>query len=126
MFTALSPANSRCAKTGPRGQRGFTLVAALIATALIGIGLATTGEVWSRTKQREMERELLFVGNQFRQAIADYYERSPGGAKQYPQTLEDLLQDRRYATTQRYLRLTFTGNTGWPAGQLSEFEIHSS
>ncbi|KAB1911321.1 mycodextranase, partial [Micromonospora noduli] len=30
------------------------------------------------------------------------------------------------ATTQRYLRLTVTGNSGWPAGQLSEFEIYSS
>ena len=26
-------------------------------------------------------------------------------------------------TTQRYVRLTFTGNTGWPAGQASEFEV---
>ena len=26
----------------------------------------------------------------------------------------------------RYLRLSFTGNTGWPAGQLSEFEVHTS
>ncbi|MBQ0982134.1 discoidin domain-containing protein, partial [Micromonospora sp. M61] len=30
------------------------------------------------------------------------------------------------ATSQRYLRLTVTGNTGWPAGQLSEFEVYSS
>jgi hypothetical protein len=30
------------------------------------------------------------------------------------------------ATTQRYLRLTFTGNTGWPAGQVSEFEVYTS
>ncbi|MBB5478513.1 hypothetical protein HNR20_003018 [Micromonospora parathelypteridis] len=30
------------------------------------------------------------------------------------------------ATSQRYLRLTITGNTGWPAGQLSEFEVYSS
>ncbi|MCX4387405.1 discoidin domain-containing protein [Micromonospora peucetia] len=30
------------------------------------------------------------------------------------------------ATSQRYLRLTFTSNSGWPAGQLSEFEVHSS
>jgi hypothetical protein len=27
------------------------------------------------------------------------------------------------ATTTRYLRLNFTGNTGWPAGQLSEFQV---
>ena len=30
------------------------------------------------------------------------------------------------ATTQRHLRLTFTGNTGWPAGQVSEFEVYPS
>jgi hypothetical protein len=30
------------------------------------------------------------------------------------------------ATLQRYLRLTFTGNTGWPAGQVSEFEVYAS
>ncbi|MEU8610033.1 discoidin domain-containing protein, partial [Actinoplanes sp. NPDC048791] len=30
------------------------------------------------------------------------------------------------ATSQRYLRLTFTGNTGWPAGQISEFEAYTS
>ncbi|MBE1485845.1 discoidin domain-containing protein [Plantactinospora soyae] len=30
------------------------------------------------------------------------------------------------ATSQRYLRLTVTGNTGWPAAQLSEFEIYTT
>ncbi|MBB5869094.1 chitodextrinase [Allocatelliglobosispora scoriae] len=29
------------------------------------------------------------------------------------------------ARSARYLRLTFTGNTGWPAGQLSEFEVYA-
>jgi F5/8 type C domain/CARDB len=28
------------------------------------------------------------------------------------------------ATTARYLRLVFTANTGWPAGQVSEFEVY--
>jgi glycoprotein endo-alpha-1,2-mannosidase len=28
------------------------------------------------------------------------------------------------ATSQRHIRLSFTGNTGWPAGQLSEFQIY--
>jgi hypothetical protein len=28
------------------------------------------------------------------------------------------------ATSQRHLRLAFTGNTGWPAGQVSEFEVY--
>jgi hypothetical protein len=26
----------------------------------------------------------------------------------------------------RYVRLTFTANTGWPAGQLSELQVYSS
>jgi hypothetical protein len=30
------------------------------------------------------------------------------------------------AGTARYLRATFTANTGWPAGQLSEFEVYPS
>jgi hypothetical protein len=29
-------------------------------------------------------------------------------------------------SAQRYLRLTVTGNTGWPAGQVSEFEVYAS
>lgn len=29
-------------------------------------------------------------------------------------------------TPVRYLRLTFTANTGWPAGQLSELEAYTS
>jgi hypothetical protein len=30
------------------------------------------------------------------------------------------------ASSQRYLRVTISGNTGWPAGQVSEFEVYSS
>jgi chitodextrinase len=29
-------------------------------------------------------------------------------------------------TTQRYVRLTITANTGWPAGQLSEFQVYGT
>ncbi|WP_326948942.1 hypothetical protein OG439_09175 [Amycolatopsis sp. NBC_01307] len=28
-------------------------------------------------------------------------------------------------TNRRYLRLTCTGNTGWPAGQIARFEAYS-
>jgi F5/8 type C domain-containing protein len=30
------------------------------------------------------------------------------------------------ASTPRYLRLNFTANTGWPAGQISELQVYSS
>ncbi len=29
-------------------------------------------------------------------------------------------------STQRYVRLTFTANTGWPAGQVSEFQVYGT
>lgn len=30
------------------------------------------------------------------------------------------------AATVRYLKLTFSANTAWPAGQLSELQVHNS
>ena len=30
------------------------------------------------------------------------------------------------ATNARYLRLNFTGNTGWPAGQVSDFQVYAT
>lgn len=98
-------------------QRGFTYLAVMLFIALTGLGLATVAESWSHARQREKEAELLWVGNQFIQAIGLYYERSPGGTKRYPESLEDLLEDRRFLTTQRYLRRIYadpmTGKADW-------------
>jgi type II secretory pathway pseudopilin PulG len=103
--------------SGNRRQRGFTYIAVLLAVAVIGIGLAATGVVWSQVQQREKEVELMFVGDQFRQAIRFYYERTPGALKRYPQTLEELLADARYPQPQRYLRRLYadplTGKPEW-------------
>ena len=88
-------------------QAGFTYIAALILVAVMGAALAAIGTVWSTTQQRENERELLFVGDQFRQAIGLYYEKSPGSVKKYPGSLGDLLKDARQLGTQRYLRRIF-------------------
>jgi hypothetical protein len=30
------------------------------------------------------------------------------------------------ASSVRYIKLTFTANTGWPAGQLSELQVYAS
>jgi type II secretory pathway pseudopilin PulG len=100
-----------------RSQCGFTYLAMLLAVAVIGVGLAATGIVWSQSRQREREQELLFIGNQFRQAIALYYQRTPGAVNRYPAKLEDMLEDKRHASTQRYLRKIFvdpmTGKSEW-------------
>lgn len=66
--------------------------------------------------RRERERELLFVGEQFRRAIQQHYENSPG-TKRYPPSLEALLMDRRSPAVRRYLRRMYrdpmTGSDQW-------------
>ena len=96
---------------------GFTYLAVLVTVAIMATALAAAGGVWSQAAQREKERELLFIGEQFRQAIALYYWRTPGGAHQYPKDLEALLEDKRWPVTQRYLRKIYrdplTNNQDW-------------
>ncbi len=96
---------------------GFTYIHALLLIAILGAVLAATGQVWSRARQREKETELIWIGNQFTQAIGLYYQRSPGTVKRYPEKLEDLLEDKRYLSRQRYLRRIYrdpmTGSYDW-------------
>lgn len=104
-------------QVGRSNQSGFTYLAALILIVVMGVVLASIGNVWSTAQQREKERELLFVGNQFRQAIGRYYQQSPGGNKEFPLHLEDLLLDSRQMGAQRYLRKLYrdpiTGQPEW-------------
>jgi len=98
-------------------QQGFTYLGLLFAVALMGATLALTGVVWHAAQKREKERQLLFVGNQFRQAIAAYYNHSPGSVKQCPNTLSELLKDPRQLVPTRYLRRIYpdpvTGKAEW-------------
>lgn len=83
----------------------------------MGATLALTGVVWHAAQKREKERQLLFVGNQYRQAIAAYYNHSPGSVKQYPNTLSELLKDPRQLVPTSYLRRLYpdpvTGKAEW-------------
>ncbi len=111
--------SKRCpaARASQLFSTGFTYIGLLIFIALMGIALAGIGMVWHTQVRREKERELLFVGDQFRRAIGQYYERSPGGDKRFPQSLDELLLDKRYPATQRYLRRVYpdpiTGKAEW-------------
>lgn len=97
-------------------QEGFTYLGMLLIVALMGFGLAAFGELYSHAAQRERERELLFVGNQFRDAIGSYYNKSPG-AKVYPKKLDDLVEDKRFPMPQHHLRRLYrdpmTGTSEW-------------
>lgn len=94
-------------------QRGFTLVGLLIVAGAMGAGLAAYGQMYSHAAQREKEAELLFRGNQYRQAIESYYRKE----QTYPKSLRELLQDNRYPGTVRHLRRLYadpiTGRPDW-------------
>lgn len=98
-------------------EYGFTYLGLLIIVAVMGAGAASIGELWSHVRQREKEAELLWIGNEFRQAILYYYESSPGMDKHFPRTLQDLVQDRRFAGVKRHLRRVYadpmTGKADW-------------
>ena len=86
-----------------RRAEGFTYLGVLLLVALMGFGLAAFGELHSHAAQRQKEEELLFIGSQFRDAIASYYNKSPG-AKSYPKKLEDLVEDKRFPMPVHHLR----------------------
>jgi type II secretory pathway pseudopilin PulG len=94
-------------------QSGFTYVAFLVFVALSGAGLAAYGEFASHTAQREKEAELLFRGEQIRNAIASYYRKE----QRYPQALAELLEDKRFPMPVRHLRRLYrdpmSGETDW-------------
>lgn len=95
-------------------NRGFTYLTVLFIIAVLTAGLALVGEVWETAAKREKETQLLFIGNQYRQAITRYYL---AGKNQYPRALEDLLKDPRQPGTVRYLRRLYadpiTGGAEW-------------
>ena len=113
------PAGSGGGVGAPAFERGFTYLALLFTVAIMGVLLTAGSQVWQQVAQREKERELLFVGNQFRRAIGLFYQQDtpPGAVKIYPLRLEDLLLDPRYPAKRRYLRKIYrdpmTGEAEW-------------
>jgi type II secretory pathway pseudopilin PulG len=96
---------------------GFTYLGLMLFMTISGIALAGAGLVWHTEVKREKERQLLFVGEEFRQAITSYYDNSPQGTRQFPPALEDLLRDARYPVIKRHLRRIYedpmTGTRDW-------------
>jgi type II secretory pathway pseudopilin PulG len=94
-------------------QRGFTYLGFLLFVAIAGAGLAAYSELASHAAQREKEAELLFRGEQYRDAIASYYKKE----QRYPKALAELLEDKRYPMPVRHLRRLYkepiTGQDEW-------------
>jgi type II secretory pathway pseudopilin PulG len=101
----LPPAftSARASAGGVRNHRGFSYIALLAAVVIIGISLGAAGKYWSSVMLRDKEEELLFRGDQYRQAIERYYRAVPGRLE-YPSSIDDLLTDNRTAAGKRHLR----------------------
>jgi type II secretory pathway pseudopilin PulG len=117
-------------QSGERARRehGFVYIALLIGLAIIGIGLGATSEVWTQSRQREKEEELLFVGNQFRQAITRFYIQSPPAARRFPTTLDELVDDVRAPDKPaHHLRKRYsdpmTNDTSWGEVRLANGQL---
>lgn len=88
----------------PRVMRGFTYIGLLFLVVLLGIAASSAGLLWQTEARREKELQLLFVGRQYQEAIASYHALQVNGANQYPQSIDDLLEDRRFPMPIRHLR----------------------
>ena len=104
-----------------RHERGFTYLGVLFFVVAFGLGLASVALVWHTVVQRDKEAELLFVGKQYRQAIASYYA---SGQREFPTRLEDLLLDPRFPSVRRHLRRLYrdpmSGGTEWGLVKLGD------
>ncbi|WP_311767721.1 type II secretion system protein [Burkholderia sp. Bp8963] len=102
----------RCRPHAAR-QRGLVLLALLIALMLMSIALSGALDVWALQRRREQEKQLLFVGDQYRRAIVRYYQLG----RAYPQTVDDLLEDTRTPKPLHHLRRAYpdplTGRNDW-------------
>ena len=98
---SVSQRTSRC-----WSSPGFTYLALLAAIVIIGITLGTAARYWSNVSARDKEEELLFRGNQYRNAIENYYYGIPGKLE-YPPSIDELVKDSRSAAGKHYLRQKF-------------------
>ncbi len=97
---------------------GFVLLVFLLALALLAITTVAAVDVWSVTRQREREEQLLWVGEQYRAAIRHYfYAGPPGTGRALPTSLDALLDDDRFPVPVHHLRRLYpdpvTGSTEW-------------
>jgi hypothetical protein len=89
-----------------RAQRGFGLIGLLFFVAGLGVAMAALGTMWHTAAQREKERDLLFVGDQYARAIESFWTipLPVGAPRRLPKNVAELLTDPRFPDTVRHLR----------------------
>lgn len=99
------------------GQRGFLMAASLLLLLLMGLFTLTLVRKWEHEDRVAKERDLLWIGAQFRAALASYANATPIGMAEAPRQLEELLRDRRGPQEIQHLRRLYldpmTGKADW-------------
>lgn len=99
-------------------SQGLVLLAVLVFILITTLAASTLVASYQQTLRREKEEQLLFAGDQIRRAILAYYNTiPPGGSRGLPQSLEALIEDRRFPTARQHLRRIYsdpmTGTADW-------------
>ena len=105
-------------RKGRQRQGGLILLVVLLFIAVSSLASSALVVAHETQSRREKEQQLLFVGDQFRQAIQRYYNTvPPGGARSFPASMDDLIEDRRFPIPVRHLRRIYidpmTGRADW-------------
>lgn len=95
----------RALTAGRATVSGVTYPVVLIALLVMSIQAMTAVPLASTQAQRDREKELLFRGQAYQDAIESYYRALPG-SPQYPTSLDDLLRDPRFPM-RRHLRQAY-------------------
>jgi type II secretory pathway pseudopilin PulG len=95
-------------------DQGFTYLGLLVVIALTSLGWVGAAKLTASLQLAEQEKDLLFIGSEYRRAIQSYLAVAPN---RYPTTLEDLLLDKRTPKAVRHLRKIYpdpiTGKKEW-------------
>jgi type II secretory pathway pseudopilin PulG len=99
-------------------QSGAVLLIVLLFVLVTTMAAGSMVQMYQTQTQREKEEQLLFVGDQYRRAIASYYNTiPPGSVRSLPPNLEALLNDQRFPTPIQHLRRMYsdpmTNTTEW-------------
>jgi type II secretory pathway pseudopilin PulG len=99
-------------------ERGFTFLGLMFLIMLMGLMAAAAATTWDFTGQRDKEEQLLFVGHEYRVALARYARAHAREPQPWPTALEQLLgKDTDRLVPQRFLRRLYadpmTGQADW-------------
>lgn len=111
------------ARAGPRARLraragGFTFLGLMFLIMVMGLMAAAAASTWSFTGQRDKEEQLLFVGHEYRVALARYALAHAHDPQPWPTALDKLLgSDADRLAPQRFLRKLYvdpmTGRFDW-------------